>query len=247
MTDQPLPGRGPVAGEARPARISGDTVLDDTGHDDTAHDDGPHGPDEDRTVDDRGDNSGGGSDDDRSQMQRMYWRFGAMIATSTAAMFALMYLNTYEWDHVQWSETRFYMAFVMGSTMAVIMLLFMIGMYKSRVVNAAILVGAVAIFAGSLWLVRSQTTVQDTSYMRAMIPHHSIAILTSERSEITDLRVLRLADEIILAQRREIDEMKWLIDDIAENGKVTTEAELEARPVPEFEPTDGRDELSGGG
>ena len=181
------------------------------------------------------------------RMKKMYWRFGAMIATSTAAMFVLMYFNTYEWDHVQWSETRFYMAFVMGSTMAVIMLLFMIGMYKSRIVNAAILGAAVVIFASTLWLVRSQTTVQDSSYMRAMIPHHSIAILTSERSELTDLRVLELADEIILAQRREIAEMNWLIDDIADNGEVRTEAELEARPVPEFTVTNGRDELSDGG
>lgn len=183
--------------------------------------------------------------DDR--MKRMYWRFGAMIATSTAAMFVLMYFNTYAWDHVQWSETRFYMAFVMGSTMAVIMLLFMIGMYKSKIVNAAILGTAVVIFASTLWLVRSQTTVQDTSFMRAMIPHHSIAILTSERSELTDLRVLELADEIILAQRREIAEMKWLIDDIQENGEVRTEAELDARAVPEFNVTNGRDEVSGDG
>jgi hypothetical protein len=160
-------------------------------------------------------------------------------------MFVLMYFNTYEWDHVEWSETRFYMAFVMGSTMAVIMLLFMLGMYKSKIVNAAILGTSVVIFAFTLFLVRSQTTVQDTSYMRAMIPHHSIAILTSERSELTDLRVLELADEIILAQRREIDEMQWLIDDIAENGEVRTQAELEARQVPDFEATNGRDEVSG--
>ena len=187
-----------------------------------------------------------GSDGD-DRMKKMYWRFGAMIATSTATMFVLMYFNTYAWDHVQWSETRFYMAFVMGSAMAVIMLLFMLGMYKSKVVNAAILGTAVVVFASTLWLVRSQTTVQDTSYMRAMIPHHSIAILTSERSELTDLRVLELADEIILAQRREIAEMQWLIDDIQENGEVRTQAELEARPIPEFTFTNGRDELSDDG
>lgn len=233
MTDQPMTGRGSVAGETRSPRISGDTSIDaqHTDDDRTARD-------SDSEADD------GESADERPRRRRAYWRFGAMIATSTVAMFVLMYFNTYEWDHLQWSETRFYMAFVMGSTMAVIMLLFMIGMYESRAINAAILVGAVAVFAGSLWLVRSQTTVQDTSYMRAMIPHHSIAILTSERSELTDLRVLRLADEIILAQRREIAEMNWLIDDIAENGEVTTEAELEERPVPDFEVTNGRDEVS---
>jgi Uncharacterized protein conserved in bacteria len=92
----------------------------------------------------------------------------------------------------------------------------------------------VLLFAGSLWLVRSQTTVQDRSYMRAMIPHHSIAILTSERSELSDHRVCELAVEIIEAQRREIAEMGWLIDDIGENGVAATASEAEERPVPDF-------------
>ena len=168
-----------------------------------------------------------------------YRRFGAMIATSTAAMLGLMYLNTYALDHVRWSETRFYMAFVMGATMAVIMLGFMLGMYKNRVANAAIVAGSAAVFALALFLVRSQATVEDSSYMKAMIPHHSIAILTSERANIEDVRVRELADGIIEAQRREIAEMEWLIDDIAENGVAATEAEGEARAVPRFTAADG--------
>lgn len=143
-----------------------------------------------------------------------YVKFGAMIATSTAVMLGLMYLNTYALDHVFFSETRFYMAFVMGATMAVIMLLFMLNMYKNWKVNAGILIGSVIIFAGALWLVRSQETVEDVSYMKAMIPHHSIAILTSERAHISDPRVRKLADGIIEAQRREIEEMKALIKDL---------------------------------
>ena len=166
-----------------------------------------------------------------------YGRFAAMIATSTVVMFGLMYLNTYAWDHVRWSETRAYMAVLMGATMAVIMLGFMLSMYKNMRLNIAIGVGAVALFAGSLWLVRSQTTVQDTSYMRAMIPHHSIAILTSERSELEDVRVCELAVEIIEAQRREIAEMDWLIADIDANGPAETADEAAARPVPDFEGT----------
>lgn len=137
-----------------------------------------------------------------------------MIATSTVVMFGLMYLNTYQLDHVFFSETRTFMAFVMGAAMAVIMLLFMLKMYKNRLVNAAILIGGVIVFALALWLVRSQTTVDDVDYMKAMIPHHSIAILTSERANISDPRVRKLADEIIAAQRREIDEMKSLIKDL---------------------------------
>ena len=111
-----------------------------------------------------------------------YWRFGAMIATSVVVMFAIKYLSTYEWSHVWYSETRTYMALMMGGAMGVIMLGFMLGMYRNRRINIAIFVGAAALFAVSLWLVRSQTTVQDTSYMKSMIPHHSIAILTSEQS-----------------------------------------------------------------
>lgn len=164
-----------------------------------------------------------------------YLRFAAMIVTSMVAMYGLMYLNTYETDHLRWSETRLFMTFIMGAAMAVIMLTYMRGMYSDKRMNLGIYVGSVAVFLVALYLVRSQTTVQDTSYMNAMIPHHSIAILTSERAEIEDLRVRELADEVIEAQRREISEMKWLIDDIRENGVASTEEEAEARPVPEFE------------
>jgi uncharacterized protein (DUF305 family) len=143
-----------------------------------------------------------------------YIRFLAMIATSTGIMYALTYLNTFALDHVRWSETRVYMALIMGSAMAAIMLTFMLHMHRNWKANVAIYLASAAVFVASLLLVRSQTTVQDVSYMRAMIPHHSIAILTSERAEISDPRVRELADEIIKAQRREIDEMNRLIADL---------------------------------
>jgi uncharacterized protein (DUF305 family) len=142
-----------------------------------------------------------------------YLKFLLMIVTSTAVMFGVMYLNTYSADHVFFSETRAYMALVMGSTMSVVMLMFMWHMYCSRAANVAILVASAIVFTSSLYLVRSQQTVQDVAYMRAMIPH-SIAILTSERAEISDPRVRELADKIIQAQRDEIGQMKQLIADI---------------------------------
>lgn len=141
-----------------------------------------------------------------------YAKFGAMIATSTVVMLGLMYLNTYALAHIFFSETRAYMAVVMGAAMAIIMLAFMGKMYTERKKNIGIFVGSVVVFALALWLARSQATVDDVSYMRAMIPHHSIAILTSSRANISDPRVKKLADEIIEAQRREIAEMKALID-----------------------------------
>lgn len=165
-----------------------------------------------------------------------YARFGAMIATSTLAMFGLMYLNTYALDHVRFSQTRAWMAVVMGATMAVIMLLFMLSMYGNKRANAAILTGSVAAFAVALWLVRSQETVSDVSYMKAMIPHHSIAIMTSRRAHIRDQRVRELADQIIEAQVREIGEMEKLIADLERNPV--------PRGAPDLPPRDARSPAS---
>ena len=147
----------------------------------------------------------------------VYARFATMIAASTAVMFGLMYLNTYRLDHVFYSETRTYMAFVMGAAMALVMLGFMRGMYRRRGANLFIALAAVVVLGGALWLVRSQATVDDVSYMKAMIPHHSIAILTSSRARIDDPRVRRLADQIIESQQREIAEMKALVAELEAN------------------------------
>ncbi len=149
-----------------------------------------------------------------------YVRFGLMILTSTVVMFILMYLNTYALEHVFFSETRTYMAILMGATMAVIMLAYMLGMYANKALNIAIFAGAIVVFALSLWLVRSQVTVSGPSYMQAMIPHHSIAIMTSERAQISDPRVRKMADEIIEAQRREIAEMRYLIAEVSDGNTV---------------------------
>ena len=153
-----------------------------------------------------------------------YGRFAAMIATSTVVMFVLMYLNTYALGHIAFSQTRMWMALVMGATMALVMIGCMWGMYGNKRANLAIVGGSILAFAAALWLVRSQSTVDDVAYMRAMIPHHSIAIMTSERAHIRDPEVRKLADGIIDAQVREIAEMKALI------------ARLEAHPVPSGAP-----------
>lgn len=143
-----------------------------------------------------------------------YARFAAMIATSAAVMYGLTYLNTYAAGHVFWSETRLYMALLMGSAMAVVMLGYMRGMYSNRRANLAIVAASVAVFSVALYLVRSQALVGEVSWMKAMIPHHSIAILTSERADIRDPRARALADGIIESQRREIEEMKALVREL---------------------------------
>ncbi|MGV2897472.1 DUF305 domain-containing protein [Achromobacter sp. AGC78] len=149
--------------------------------------------------------------------KRGYARFALMIVVATTIMYGLMYLNVYALSHIYFSQTRLWMAVIMGAVMAVVMLGFMLSMYRNRRINLGIVIGSVVAFAAALWLVRSQATVDDISYMRAMIPHHSIAILTSERAHIRDPRVRKLADGIIRAQVKEIGEMERLIADLEKN------------------------------
>ncbi|MHA7842428.1 MAG: DUF305 domain-containing protein [Winogradskyella sp.] len=141
-----------------------------------------------------------------------YKTFFIMLACSFVAMYITMYLNTYSIDHVYFSLSRFYMTCLGISAMAVIMWFFMRKMYNDRKKNIAILAGSFILFIGALGLVRAQAPIiGDVLWMKAMIPHHSIAILTSERADIQDPEVKKLAEDIIEAQRKEIEEMKAMI------------------------------------
>ncbi len=143
-----------------------------------------------------------------------YVRFGLMILTAAVVMYLVMYLNTYSIDHVFWSWTRIFMTMMSTATMMAIMLAFMLRMYRNRAANTVIVIVAALLFGSGLYLVRSQATIGDVAWMRAMIPHHSIAILTSERAHLEDPRVQALADQIIKAQREEITEMKQYIEEL---------------------------------
>ncbi|MBF8457389.1 DUF305 domain-containing protein [Kaistella sp. G5-32] len=143
---------------------------------------------------------------------KVYTTFVLMLAASFVAMYITMYLNTYELDHVYFSLTRFYMVCLGISAMALIMFFFMRKMYQNKQKNLGIIVGSIGLFFAALGLVRAQSPiVGDVLWMRAMIPHHSIAILTSERANIKDPEVKKLAESIISAQKKEIEEMKTMI------------------------------------
>lgn len=173
--------------------------------------------------------------DQRSGMS--YWRLGGMIATSVVVMYLGMYIDTYALSHITWSESRMYMAITMGGLMVVIMLAWMLKMYTDRTVNVAIFVAATVVTITSITLDRSQATIDDESFMSAMIPHHSMAILRAESAGISDVRVCQLTVAISEAQRREIAEMQWLLADIRGSGPAETVEEARARPVPAFPAT----------
>ena len=156
---------------------------------------------------------------DQQQQHGMSWaRFAAMIAVSTVIMFFLMYQLIYSLDHAMFSMNRLVASLVMGCVMSIVMLGFMWSMYSGMGAKIAVLavaaIGAVTLLAVN----RSQALVGDTSFMKAMIPHHSIAINNATKASIRDPRVRKLADEIIASQVREIAVMKLLITDIARHG-----------------------------
>jgi Ca2+/Na+ antiporter len=178
-------------------------------------------------------------EEDQSHGLGMYLRFGAMILTAMVVMYAVMFVSSWELSHIRWSQSRMFMALTMGGTMGLIMLAWMLHMYRNTKANLVVVVVSVLLLAVAIFLDRSQVTVQDTSFMSAMIPHHSMAITRSERFENEDVRVCELAVEISEAQRREILEMEWLIDDIERNGVAATSEEAASRPVPDYdEPAD---------
>ena len=140
-----------------------------------------------------------------------YAKFALMMLTSFVLMYAIMYLNIDRLDHLYTAQTRTYMTILMIAPMAITMLLFMWGMYEKKSWNYGIIAIALLIGAGTYHIMRQQTFVDDVAWMRAMIPHHSSAIMVSQKAHLKDPEAIELAEEIIEAQEREIAQMKKMI------------------------------------
>lgn len=140
-----------------------------------------------------------------------YKRFFIMLGISFLIMYSVMFLNIVSFDHFYLSINRLYMALLMVAPMALLMLLIMGKMYENKKLNIIIASSSILVFVLSLLFLRTQTFVGDSQYMKAMIPHHSSAILTSENAAINDPEVKQLAEEIIETQKREIDLMNEYI------------------------------------
>ncbi|MEX2487386.1 MAG: DUF305 domain-containing protein, partial [Nitriliruptoraceae bacterium] len=148
--------------------------------------------------------------------------------------YAVMFAGSWEWSHVRFSESRVFMAMAMGGTMGLVMLAWMLNMYRKTAANLIVVGVSLVLLATGVALDRTQANVNDVDFMEGMIPHHSLAITRSERFDSADMRVCELAVAISEAQRREILEMDWLINDIRENGVAETPEEAAERPVPDF-------------
>ena len=141
-----------------------------------------------------------------------YKKFIVMMVVSYIIMYIIMFLNIIEIQHYHTNISRIYMTLLMISAMAMVMILMMGKMYPDKKINMGIITVSVVVFGATLFALRGQTPIGDVQYMKAVIPHHSSAILTSERANIQDPEVKKLAEEIIKAQRKEIAEMEAMIE-----------------------------------
>ncbi|MCO5236147.1 MAG: DUF305 domain-containing protein [Chitinophagaceae bacterium] len=140
-----------------------------------------------------------------------YWKLLLMLFVSFFIMYGVMFLNVDSISHIYFSLTRLYMSLLMVTPMALLMMSMMGKMYPRKTWNIAISIASIAVFFISLWLLRTQTPVSDVQYMKAMIPHHSSAIMTSRNASIRDPEVKKLSESIIASQEQEIDQMKSIL------------------------------------
>ena len=144
--------------------------------------------------------------------KKPYIRFLIMMIVSFIIMYAVMFLNADVFDHVMLSTTRTYMTILMIAPMALSMLLFMWSMYKNKLLNYIIIGISVIAFSSTLFMLRNQVLIADVQWMKAMIPHHSSAIMVSQKANLKDPEAIKLAKDIIEAQKREIEQMKNMIE-----------------------------------
>jgi len=144
-------------------------------------------------------------------MKNAYASLAVQTIVSGIIMYLVMFVMIDSLDSFFNNLNMLYMTLMMVAPMVVLMIVAMWHMFPSKAANVALLVGSLVIFAGSFALIRTQTTIGDTAFLRSMIPHHSGAILMCREASLSDPQVVRLCGEIKESQRREIDEMKAIL------------------------------------
>ncbi len=144
-------------------------------------------------------------------MKSSYRSLALQTAISGVIMYLVMFVMIDRLSSFYNNLNMLYMTLMMVAPMTIIMLVSMRSMFPSKRLNALLLVGSAVAFFGSFALIRTQTTIDDTAFLRSMIPHHSGAILMCEQASLTDPTLISLCDEIITSQREEIAQMEAML------------------------------------
>ena len=145
-------------------------------------------------------------------MHGHYAKLGLNLAISTLIMYLVMFAMIDTFGEFYNNLNMLYMALMMVSPMAMLMLLTMRSMYRNRAANFLLHGLFATVFVLAFAGIRTQAAVGDTQFLRSMIPHHSGAILMCREASLTDPEIVALCSRIQQSQREEIDQMKRILD-----------------------------------
>ncbi len=140
-----------------------------------------------------------------------YKALAATVGIHFFIMFALTYSGVFRFEHIYPNLNRFYMAVIMVAPMVILMMIFMGHMFGNKKLNIVLYSLSAVLFIGGFFAIRSQALVGDDQFLKSMIPHHSIAIKTCKKADISDAEIKQLCKEIVEAQREEISQMEEIM------------------------------------
>lgn len=140
-----------------------------------------------------------------------YRKLFVELALDFVIMFFVMYAMIASAEHLYFNIGNVYMTLMMVAPMTALMIFFMGKMYPSPTTNRLLIGLAALIFAVGWFGMREQLGVGDAQFLRSMIPHHSGAILMCKKAKLSEPETVRLCQNIIAAQEREIAQMQVIL------------------------------------
>ena len=144
-------------------------------------------------------------------MRTPYLNLSINLIFSALVMYLVMFSMIDAWADFYNNLNMFYMTLMMLAPMAILMIITMPGMYPSKRANVAICLAAIVVFVAAFGLMRKQGLIDDSQFLRSMIPHHSGAVLMCSKAQIRDAEIKTLCANIIRSQTQEIDQMKGIL------------------------------------
>jgi uncharacterized protein (DUF305 family) len=141
-----------------------------------------------------------------------YQKLVIMTVLSFISMYILMYSMVDRFNNVIPNVNQFYMAGLMTMPMIIIEVMLMRSMYMNKKLNVGIIAASIILLAGFYVAIRQQAAVSEKQFLNGMIPHHAAAILMSKKNPAKDPEIVKLQQEIISSQEREIAEMKAILE-----------------------------------
>jgi len=144
-------------------------------------------------------------------MNSAYVKLGLQSLFGGVVMYLVMFTMIDSLGSFYNNLNMLYMTLMMVAPMVAAMVISMRDMFPRPALNAALIAASIVVFLGGFAFIRTQTTIDDTAFLRSMIPHHSGAILMCREAKLTNPKIIELCKEIIASQRSEIERMQRIL------------------------------------